>query len=226
VRKLAFIPLFIAILVIVLIFFVPKVKAFENPIKEVLGMSTQSLEVNQTIEGPGIFLPHSPFYFLDRFKQSVEVFFTFTPTDKAKIHHKIAGERAAELRAEIVKNQQKGADVALSDMLDNLDMSAQTLDEAKQKGSNVEELAMNFNESIKWKQEMLDLIEDQTKGEMKYKIKAAKNRLLRIKIKNGSLMPEDLYKRELDNDLRVLIEDRISDVSDSEIGRASCRERV
>lgn len=204
------------ILTLILIALIAKpVSAYNHA--QVLGVSSsQSLpQMQSTSEGPGLILPDSPLFFLDQIKQATRVFLTFTPEEKAKVYTDIAGERFAELRFMLAKNNRDGARVALQGVPDNFQNAARELSQAKFAGRDVSKLAKTINDDIKLKQQALDLLEDQAGQELKAEIIASSEVIVvaKVKIEEG-LTTEDL-RNEIVYDLNRQIKRKVIMTSDS-----------
>ncbi|MDP3988375.1 MAG: DUF5667 domain-containing protein [Candidatus Levybacteria bacterium] len=190
---------------------------------KVLGASTTNIQMPPTAEGPGLVLPDSPLFFMDQFKQSVRLFLAFTPEEKAKVHANIAGERMAELRFMLAKNNKEAARTALLGVSDNLSSAAKDLDSAKFSGRDVKNLAKEINQDIKSKQQTMDLLESQTTGEMKAQVGAASESLFAAKVRVEESLPQDELDNEIQDDLlrqanrRVLSVSSLSDELKSDI---------
>ena len=181
----------------------------------VLGDSTTSAQIPPTIDGPGLILPDSPLFFLDQIKQNVRVLIAFTPEDKAKIHASIAGERLAELRYMLAKNNKEGIRVALQGVSDNYQKAADNLNEAKLTGRNVSTLAKKINDDIKIKRQSLDILEAQTTGEMNAQVAAAQESVDDAKVKVEDSLPDDDLKNEIQDGINRDIEKEVHDASES-----------
>lgn len=191
--------------------------SFAHHRDRVLGASTNSsdLQIPLTVEGPGFILPDSPFYLLDQIKQDIRLFFAFTPETKAKLRSDIAGERMAELRIMLAKDNKDGTRTSLLAVSDNLKKAAEEVDNARLSGRNVSTLAKTINDKIKTKQEALDILEEQSNGEMKGLVKATQDSLMESKVKvEDSLNDEDL-QNEVRNDLNRLADKRVNETSNS-----------
>lgn len=116
-------------------------------------------------EGAGAILPDSPFFFLDKIRQTVRLLLAFTPEQKAKVHASIAGERLAELQIMLAKNNAENVETDLHEVSDNLTMASNNLARAKLAGRNTSSLAKEINDSIKEKQQELDLLEGELSSE-------------------------------------------------------------
>lgn len=184
--------------------------------EKVLGASTSTLpQIPSTIEGPGLILPDSPLFFLDQIKQTVRVATAFTPEQKAKVYKDIAGERLAELRFMLAKNNRSATNTALNGVAENLKKAGEQVDQAQLRGANVSSLAKTINDDIKLKQQSLDLLENQAQGEMKGRVTAAQEALMVAKVKIEDALPEQELENEIDYDLRRQIQRRVTVASQS-----------
>src|SRR3989344_4697982 len=187
--------------------------------EEVLGVaSAQTLSIPPTSDGPGLILPDSPLFFLDRLKQEFRLLLAFTPEQKVKIHNAIAGERLAELQIMLAKNNVAGVRIGLQGVSDNLKSASKDLDNAKLSGRNITLLAKEVNDSIKEKNDKLSILEDKATGEIKAQVVAAKKSLRVSKVEVEDNLPEDLLENEMEDDLNDEIEDHLSNATDSAKG--------
>jgi len=190
-----------------------------NHQEDVLGVaSTPTLSIPPTAEGPGLVLPDSPLFFLDRIKQEFRLLLAFTPEQKAKIHNAIAGERLAELQIMLVKNNVPGIRTALQGVSDNLKGASGDLANAKLTGRNINLLAKEINDSIKEKQKVLSDLEAQATGEIKSQVMAAKEALKIAKVSVEENLPADLLMNETIDDLNQEIGDNINKAAGSAKG--------
>lgn len=169
--------------------------------KGVLGVSTDHLALPPTVEGPGFLLPDSPFYALDGFKQQVRLFFAFTPQMKAQVYASIAGERLAELRFELAKNNPQAAEIALAGVRENTKQAALSLDNARLLGNNVEDTAADINRQIKEHLLSLDTLSLQASGEMKADVMYTTQTLADAKAVVEDGMRKDLIATEVKDDI-------------------------
>ncbi|OGH23168.1 MAG: hypothetical protein A3F31_04220 [Candidatus Levybacteria bacterium RIFCSPHIGHO2_12_FULL_38_12] len=182
---------------------------------KVLGTSVGVPSLPPTVEGPGFILPDSPLFFLDRLKQDVNLFLAITPEAKAKVRSKIAGERLAELRFMLAKQDPKGIDIALSGVSDNIKEAAAEIERAQLAGKNVTLVAKEINDSIKKKQEALDSLEEEAGGELKAKVAVVSQGVLESKVKIEDALPEDQLQEEIEDDLERNVHRGIKKTSDS-----------
>lgn len=207
-------------LLIILVIFLPTA-SYAHHKQRVLGVSTSpagessEIQIPATVEGPGFILPDSPFFFLDKIKQNVRLAFAFSPENKARIYSDIAGERMAEFRIMLIKNNANGVRNSLGSISDNLEKSADELDNAKLSGRDVSALAKTLNQRIKTKQQALDILEKQTNGELKDLVGASQNSLLESKIKVEDSLTEEELNNEIKDDLNRLVERKIEESSNS-----------
>lgn len=181
----------------------------------VLGLTSDHLSLPPTVEGPGFFLPDSPFYFLDNLKQQVRLSFAFTPQMKAKVYADIAGERLAELRFELAKNNTQAAEVALTGVRENTKQAALSLDDARMRGNNVEQDAQGINLSIKQHLVSLDALELQASGEMKAAVAYTTQTLSDAKAVVEDGMRKDLIVNEVQDDISREVAKKLLDTANS-----------
>lgn len=186
-----------------------------NHQEDVLGAaSTETLSIPPTAEGPGFVLPDSPLFALDLLKQEFRLILAFTPEQKAKVHNAIAGERLAELRIMLSKNNTTGIRIALQGVSDNLKAAAEDLNEAKLTGRNINILAKSINDSIKEKRQKLAVLENEASGELKAQVLATREALKVAKIKVEDNLPADLLANEMIDDLNQEIIDSVGRTSE------------
>ncbi len=174
--------------------------------EEVLGAEADDLTIPPTVEGPGYILPDSPFYFLDQIKQSIRVVFAFSQEEKARVYANIAGERMAELRFMLQKQNENAVRVALNGVSENYKNAQEQLGKAKMAGKDVSELAKEINDSIKLKQQVLDELGMSAKGEMGLQAQAASEGLTEAKIR----MEEYLSTEDLASEIRYDVDRELS----------------
>src|SRR3972149_2086130 len=190
-----------------------------NHQEDVLGVaSAATLSIPPTSDGPGLILPDSPLFFLDRIKQGFRLLLAFTPEQKAKIHNGVAGERLAELQLMLAKNNVPGIRTALQGVSDNLKGASEDLVNAKLTGRSISLLAKEINDSIKEKQKVLSGLENEANGEIKAQVVAAKEALKLAKVKAEENLPEDLLMNEIIDDLNQEISDNLNNATNSAKG--------
>jgi hypothetical protein len=221
VRKL-FVFLLSAGLISAVVIFFPN-SVFANHQENVLGVgSEEALSIPPTVEGPGFILPDSPLFFLDQIKQQFRLLLAFTPEQKARVHSAIAGERMAELRLMLTKNNEYAIRTALQGLSDNIKAIANDLNNAKLTGRNIDVLAKSTNDLIKEKQSVLVNLETQATGETKALVKATREALKIAKVRVEENLPADLMRNEAIDDLNQQVDDSINtaSLSAAELNRA------
>lgn len=205
---------FSLILVIYVVF--PRL-VLASTVEDALGAAKESStpSMQPTNEGPGLILPDNPLFILDQFKQSIRLALAITPEAKTKTYTAIAGERLAELRYMIARNNEKGMEIALSGMSDNLKMAASTISQSQFSGNDVSETALNLNINIKEKQQILDNLEKQSKGELKSQITIAQEKVLSAKLIVENILPIHEREKELTEDLERNINKEIANIKSS-----------
>lgn len=183
--------------------------------EDVLGVSDSNVNIPPTVEGPGIFLPDSPFYFFDRIKQAIRVTVAATPERKAKIYSQIAGERMAELRFMLERKNEIAARETLLDMSDNLKKAAEEIDTARFSGKDVSILAKEINDSIKEKQRALDELETQLDGELRAWVETSLIGVTFSKIKVENSLNKADFENEVKDDLDREVQKEIAKASSS-----------
>lgn len=186
----------------------------------VLGEATPSAstDIGPTHSGPGLILPDSHFFFLDEWKQQLRLFFAFTPEHKAKVHMAIAGERLAELRIMLLRNNSKGIRVGLAGISSNLTDAADSLYQAQLSGRDVKELAKQINTGIKADQDVLDELAMQSTGDLRAQVNLAQSIAFKAKVRVEDALPNELKQTEILDDLVRRAAEQVqqsSDASDS-----------
>lgn len=191
------------------------IPTFASVREEVLGVKPQSVpEIPPTTEGPGLLLPDSPLFFLDQFKQKIRVLFSATPEIKAKTYAAIAGERMAELRFMLAKNNKSGIATDLQGISENLQHAADSVKEAKLTGRDVKKLAIDITTLIKEKQNALDvLVASADTRALRLQTQATQQEVLQAKITVEDALPYDEQQKEIVNDLQRAANQEMTDAS-------------
>lgn len=189
-------------------------------LKDVLGDATSTAQIQfpPIAAGPGFFLPDSPFYFLDALAQNVKLAFAFTPERKAEIRSQIAGERLAELRVMLERNNTQGIQTALTNLNKEANLAASDLSDAAAQGKDVKNLAKELNTTIKAQRKVLGDLADQTSGPLRLQIKATREALKEAKVTVEDQLPEDELENEITDEMNEEIEDEVKDASRSARG--------
>ncbi|RJQ24837.1 hypothetical protein C4577_06865 [Candidatus Parcubacteria bacterium] len=185
----------------------------EHPAKRILGISSESSTMPEVSYGPGLILPSSPLYFLDKLKQNVRISLALKPEERAKVYEQIAGERLAEVRAEAVNGNDEALNVALDDVSNNISLAAKELENVKLRGRDTEVLASELNDSIKEKREVLGVFESRANNNVALRVRAVRQNLFEEKVRVGDYLPHWRFEQEVNNDLNEILADGIDDVS-------------
>lgn len=157
-------------------------------------------QIPPTAEGPGFILPDSPFFFLDELKQAVRITFALTPEAKASVHAQIAGERLAELRFMLDRDNSEGIEKDLLGISQNLRESAKDVKDAKLLGHDVKILAKSINDDIKAKQAIFDKLSKESNAPLKSWAFAVADSLASAKATVEEALPADLAANEIKDD--------------------------
>jgi len=137
--------------------------------------TTQATTTQVTLPPAGL-TPDSPFYFLNQFREAVQMFFTFNPEAKAKLEVSFASERVAEIKAVISTKgvQDKAVAVAETSLQNSLSNAAKIVAAEKSKGNDVSQLANSLNDQIAQNKELLSQVFDNQKNALDVKIEELK----------------------------------------------------
>lgn len=201
---------------ILLIIFVPSLASAHHR-EAILGEATSSAELvfPPVTSGTGFILPDSPLFFLDKTFQQVKLILAFSAEQKARVRAQIAGERMAELRLMLVRENQTAISTVLSELTKETDLAAVSLAEAAASGQDVKPLAKELNEAIKTQRKILNVIASQTGGSLKLQLKAARRALKEAKVEVEDELPEDELENEIEEDLADEIENEVEEASES-----------
>ena len=208
-------PFLLVLLLFLLVLPQPSLAFRHQILNDVLGAATTSAlpQIPPTAEGPGLILPDSPLFFLDQWKQDLRVLFAFTPQAKAQVYASIAGERLAELRYMLAKNNVRAANVDLQGISDNLKFASQQVSQAQFAGQDVSKLAQQINDNIKQKQDVLDSLGKSSTGVLSLEVQQTQESLFESKAQVEDSLPEGQIQNEVKLDLARRIADRVESAS-------------
>lgn len=168
----------------------------------VLGTTTSEAhpQIPPTAEGPGFILPDNPFFALDELKQSIRVAMALTPEAKIAVHTSIAGERFAELRYMLDRDNEKGIETDLLGVSQNMEAVAENVHEAQLAGHNIALMAKSVNDNMKAKQQVLDTLALATSGAVHSWAMATADSLALAKAEVEKALPADLAANEAKDD--------------------------
>lgn len=120
------------------------------------GMLPMLVSAQTTLPTPGI-TPDSPFYFLDKLSESIQRFFTFGTTAKAKLELAFATERIAEIKALLDKQGVNAPALSSTEtsLHDNFTSAANLVEQAKNSGTDVSQIAKTLGEEAAQNQDLL-----------------------------------------------------------------------
>lgn len=207
---------FFGFLFLAIIFIKPTAVVAYDVQQEVLGASAGNIaQIPPTTEGPGLLLPDSPLFFLDKIKQKIRLFLAFTPEAKAEVYVSVAGERFAELRFMLARKNRAGIYTDLQGMSENIRGASDQLALAKLSGRNVGQLAESINADIKQKEDALDILEKEETGSMRDQVIATQKSLLESKVNVENYLPSQDIAGEIQGDLKRELTENISRTTDS-----------
>ncbi|HEX8931709.1 MAG TPA: DUF5667 domain-containing protein [Patescibacteria group bacterium] len=174
-----------------------------DPQQAVLADSTQAAGLNFPAlpQGPGLFLPNSPLFFLDQWYQQFKLAIATTPEAKARVRAQIIGERMAELKVMLATNNEKDINKALQNLTDESNQGAKDILNASNKGANVEDAAKVLNEAIKQERNTLTSLDNQSIGSLASDFQSAQEKARVQKAAVVEKLPASLIQREVENDL-------------------------
>ena len=198
----------------VILFLFTVSSAFAHHKEMVLGDSIEPADIvfsEDITYGPGFFLPDSPLYTLDLIWQKFRLAVSFSPEAKAKLNAKIAGERLAELRLMLAKNNSSAIVTVLAQMEKDAESASQELSNSSAAGSNVEGAARELNEALKIQRRVLVSLANQSGSDLSLKFQATRKSLLKSKLEIEDELPADLLanemKEELENETKENLEE-------------------
>lgn len=185
--------------------------------KQVLGESIATTEVvfPPVAAGPGLILPDSPVYFLDKLYQLVKLAVTLSPEERVRVRARIAGERLAELRIMFSRGNTQGINTALEELTEEIGLSAKSLQDASSRGRNVERSAKEFNDVIKLQNQILKTLQDQTTGELRLRIKVTRESLRTAKLTAEDNLEKHELEAEIENDLEEQVLEEVGEAGGS-----------
>lgn len=188
-----------ALFIVAIVLLIPLAQANAYDKKEVLGETTSPSEVvfPAVTSGPGFILPDSPFYFLDELKQSIKLTLAMGPRTRALIHAQIAGERLAELRIMMERENAYGIQKALNGISYEMAMAVHDMNEASAQGKDVKKLSADLNELLKVQQDTLSQVSTQTTGSLALAVRTTEASLQESKTDVEELLPAADQENEL-----------------------------
>jgi len=184
-------------------------------------VATTASTTTASIADPGL-TPDSSFYFLDKFVESLQDFFTFNPDAKAKLQIQFAAERVAEIKIMIKSGgvNDPGITEAQTRLQEHTKKADEIIKQEKGSGKDVAELEAELNDSITNNdQELEDTIQnaeqdlESQKNDLEQQINQAekagdkaKIQELKQQIKDAEKNTEDI-KKQTENTREMLKRD-------------------
>lgn len=165
--------------------------------QEILGASNTHIDFPSVTAGPGYILPDSPFYFIDLFKQQIKLATAIGPRSRSITHIQIAGERLAEVRAMVERNNEAGIQKALSGLSSEIKFATNDLEDAAGQGKDVEKLAKMLTSVIKDQRSILAKVEAQTAGPLALQLLATSESLRFSKFSVEHYLPAPDQEHEM-----------------------------
>ncbi len=176
----------------------------------VLGTSTRVSDAvfPPVTAGPGHILPDSPFYALDKLYQTLRLALVFTPENRAQLHTQIASERLAELRVEVMRNNQTGIDTALTELQHESMAAAEDIRDAASQGKDVTQLARNIHQALADNRQILMKVQSQVPETSFSQKLAATTDVLR----DARVISEDaLPQSDLDHEIAANVDTEVNE---------------
>lgn len=163
--------------------------------------------------GPGLFLPNSPFYILDKLFQEVKLAASLSPEKRALVRTQIIGERMAELRVMHARGDNGGVDTALSEISKEARKLSKDLREEALSGKDLSKTAKSINDSLRLNRLALFQASQNLDEELSLKLESINKTLLVAKVDVEEFLgPADL-EDALQNDLNDELETAVLGVS-------------
>lgn len=203
------------LLVMVLLYSVLPRAAFSSHKQQVLGATTHAsdIEFPKISTGPGFILPDSPLFFLDELKQNLRILFALKSSQKALIRMQIAGERMAELRLMLARNNSATIDKTLYLLAREVRGATTHLGNAAARGEKIDELVIQMNTNLKEYKQILAALERQADTELALKLAATRAGVNAAKIEVEDELPTHLLAKEIEDDLAQEIEEKMEYVT-------------
>lgn len=171
--------------------------------RDVLGDSTSAvnIELPAVTDGPGFILPDSPLYVLDKVFQKLKLAVAFSPEGKVKTRMLLIGERVAEVRAMMVRENTVGIQVALDELRAESENLTYDLRDAAGQGKDIKDLAKEINDRLALHRDFLTRVTEQTDDSLSLQLTAANQSLLSTKISAEDYLPEEFLAQAITDDL-------------------------
>jgi len=198
-----------------LLFFLANPSSAHRNEGRVLGDATQAAQVSfsEVTAGPGVILPNSPLFFIDKIYQQLKLALANSPEEKAKVRAEIIGERLAEVKVMILRDNEKGLQKALQNLTEESNFASADLDNQAEEGENVEEAAKTLNETLKQEKEVLNSLSEHSTGSVGFTFRSAGEKVKKQKMVVEDRLPDELLQREIEDGLKTEIESQASEAA-------------
>lgn len=203
--------IFLGVLLPVILLIVLAKPALAHHKEQVLGQATSASELvfPPTTAGTGFLLPDSPLFFLDETFQTIRLLVAFNAENRARVRSLIAGERLAELRVMLSRNDFDGINNALTGLTRHIALASADLTDAAAQGNDVALLAKQLNDLVKFQRKTLNDLANQSSGALKLQLVIARRALKEAKIEIEDQLPEDELLKEIEEDLGDNIDENV-----------------
>lgn len=149
-----------------------------------------------SLPNPGL-TPENPFYFLDKVGEALREFLTFNPEAKARLQITFAAERIAEIKVVLETKgiQAPGLDIAQARLHANIAKAATIIENEKQKGKDVSELAKSINDEFKAKEKALEQAFEDQEQVLEIKEDELKLEIRKTRLAGDTAKVEELVKQ-------------------------------
>lgn len=161
-------------------------------------VGNSALAQNQAVLPNAGLTPESPFYFFDKFGETLRTFFTFNPEGKARLQITFAAERISEIKVilETKGVEAKGLEVAQSRLQVQLASAATIVTDLKSEGQDVGTLASELSNAIETPKSLLAQIFKEQERALEAEEKELKAQL-RAAHRAGDTAKEEALAQEL-----------------------------
>lgn len=170
--------------------------------EDVLSETTSTATINfpPVTAGTGHVLPDSPFYFVDNLFQKTKIFFAFTAERRALVYSQILGERLAELRVMMQRNNLSAIHEVLNAMDREARSSSYAIADARSQGKDIGATAEQINNTLQAYRNILGVVSVQSAAEVGLHIDAVRDSMLSAKLKVEDSLTGEIYKDAIATD--------------------------
>ncbi len=152
--------------------------------------------------------PENPFYFLDRWGETLKEVFTFNPVSKARLQLEFVGERIAEIKSMLENKgiKAKGLTAAQENLKKSVSRAADILEKETTKGENISEFAREINDDLKAKKDALKQVFEEQKQALEKQKEDIESKIDEARKALDSAQVEALLKQltDIKNQIKLL----------------------